>query len=180
MKLDKDYIGNCILLRRTNGDTSSFGFVNNFLDTAAVKTWCGSGATDTCFVRLWYDQSGGGYNAEQIINANQPKLLTAGVLNKVKGLAAINFDGANDRLVTSTLGNYSNVISTFCVYQFASGGGTFSYVYDQGNQSCILYLPTTTMSIYSNADLGSFVRILGDTYLSYVLYNTSITETYVS
>jgi hypothetical protein len=98
-QLDKDYTGSCITVRRNNGDTSNIAFLSNYLDTAALKTFCGTGATDTCWVRRVFDQSGNANNAGSTTNANQPRILTSGVLEKDGSNATMVFDGINDRLV---------------------------------------------------------------------------------
>jgi len=73
------YAGDCIRVRRSSDNVEqNFGFVNNGLDTVALLAFTGanSGFVVTCF-----DQSGNGYNATQATAANQPRIVSAGVLD---------------------------------------------------------------------------------------------------
>jgi hypothetical protein len=97
-KLDNDYTGNCIVVQRDNGDTSAIGFAGNFLDTAAMKTFCGEGAGDSCRVRLWYDQTGGGKHLRTTTAANQPLIMIDGTVNYRNNNLVMIFDGSNDSL----------------------------------------------------------------------------------
>jgi hypothetical protein len=91
------YTGDAIMVRRSSdNDSLAIGFSGGVLDTAAMKTFCGTGATDTCFVRRLYDQSGNGRNFAQTTSANQPRILTSGVINREAGTPAMVFDGTND------------------------------------------------------------------------------------
>jgi hypothetical protein len=86
-KLRTAYTGNCIVVRRSsNNDTLAIGFSGNYLDTAALKTFCAS--TD-CFVRTWYDQSVNGRNVAQTTNANQPRIVNAGVIERRNGQCTV-------------------------------------------------------------------------------------------
>lgn len=117
--LDKDYTGNCITVRRVNNDTSVIGFSGNFLDTVALKTFCGTASTDTCWVRSWFDQSGNSRTVQQTTSANQPTILSGGVIVRKEGDVAVDFDGAND--VLKRTGNYLSATSNasmFIVYSF--------------------------------------------------------------
>jgi len=91
-KLDKDYSGNVLVVQRDNGDTTAVGFVGNFLDTASMKTFCGTGAGDSCRVRIWYDQSGNGRIQRQDTAARQPLVMTNGAINYIGGRVAIDFN----------------------------------------------------------------------------------------
>jgi len=78
-KLDNDYTGNVIMVvRSSDQDSSNIGFAGNYLDTVALKNFCGTGVTDSCFVRTWYDQSGDGRHARQGTYANQPSIMIDG------------------------------------------------------------------------------------------------------
>lgn len=111
-KLRTAYTGNCMTLRKTNGDTINIGFVNNYLDTATLKTQCGNLPTDTCWVRRLYDQSGNNVTMSQTTNSAQPTILVAGVMNKENNEVVIKFDGENDALIGSVLSAYITA-STF-------------------------------------------------------------------
>jgi len=101
-KLDKDYAGDAIVVRRANNDTLSIGFSGNYLDTTAMKTFCGTGGSDSCTVRRWFDQSGNARNVAQTTTANQPTIMRAGAIVYYEGVVAIDFDGTNDVLIAAT------------------------------------------------------------------------------
>ena len=69
------------------------------LDTAALLAWCGSASV---FVTKWWDQSGRGYHAIQSLAALQPRLVNAGVVETMSGVAGtapgLVFDGSDDAL----------------------------------------------------------------------------------
>jgi hypothetical protein len=92
-KLDNDYTGNCIVVQRDNGDTSAIGFAGNFLDTAAMKTFCGTGAGDTCRVRIWYDQSGNSRFARMDTMRRQPLIMIDGAVVYQAGKPSLFFTG---------------------------------------------------------------------------------------
>lgn len=97
-RLRDAYNGSCIKVRRSSDNAEQeFGFVNNFLDTAGILSFCGNGDG---FVVLWFEQSFGNGNnivvAEQYSASNQPKIVNAGSLILSGGLPCISFDGVND------------------------------------------------------------------------------------
>ena len=138
-KLDKDYTGNCIMIRRaSNGDSTNIGFVGNYLDTATLKTFC-SGTN--CFVRRWYDQSGNNRDAVQTTDANQPTIATAGVIFYKGTTPSLDFDGTND------------------VLEILSSTSAFNFIHN-GTSSAIFYAGHTDVSsgnyfLGSNAGSGS-------------------------
>jgi hypothetical protein len=91
-KLDKDYAGNCIQVRRSSdNDTAYIGFVNTDLDSATLKTFC---AGTDCFVRRGFDQSGNGRNLRQLTAGNQPKIVSSGtIIRGDDGNPTMEFDG---------------------------------------------------------------------------------------
>jgi hypothetical protein len=77
-KLRTAYSGNCIEVRRSSDNTSQvIGFVNNYVDTAAIKTFVGAG---NGFIRTWYDQSGNANNGTQTTAGSQPQIVSGGAL----------------------------------------------------------------------------------------------------
>ena len=98
-KLKTSYTGNCIEVRRSSDNsTLNIGFINNYLDTAALLTFVGAGDG---FVKTWYDQSGNGRDYLQNTNANQPRIVTGGSLETQNGKAAVKFDGSTSRLASA-------------------------------------------------------------------------------
>ena len=132
-KVRSAYTGNCVTVRReSNGDTTNIGFVDNYLDTATLKTFC-SGTN--CFVRRWYDQSGNNRDAVQTTNANQPTIATAGVIFYKGTTPSLDFDGTND------------------VLEIPSSTSAFNFIHN-GTSSAIFYAGHTDVSS-GNYFLGS-------------------------
>ena len=86
--------------RSSDNAEQDIGFVGNELDTASLLSFCGAG---NGFVTTWYDQSGNGYNATQTTQANQPQIVSSGVVITENGKPAIQFDGSNDVLSNNAL-----------------------------------------------------------------------------
>lgn len=119
-KLDKNYAGSAIRVRRSSDNTeSNIGFdVNGNLDTSTLSTFVGAG---NGFITTWYDQSGNARNLTQATAANQPRIVNAGVIDTkgTQGKASIKFDGTNDNM-RYVSGITSSDISTFVVAGDAS------------------------------------------------------------
>jgi hypothetical protein len=96
-KVDADYTGNAIRVRRSNdNDETDIGFTaSGDLDTAALLAHVGSG---NGFVTTWYDQSGTGRNATQTTAEQQPRIVSNGAMITEGGRPAVLFDGVNDFL----------------------------------------------------------------------------------
>jgi hypothetical protein len=118
------YTGDVITVRRSSdNDTLSIGFAGNYLDTAALKTFCGTGATDTCFVRDWFDQSGSGRNLQKTVDSAQPRILVDGVITRIDGIAVIDFTGTNDNLTNASYG-FLSVDSNFTAILMVKANNT--------------------------------------------------------
>ncbi len=87
-KLRTAYTGNCLEVRRSSDNTTlNIGFVNNYLDTASLLTFVGSG---NGFVKTWYDQSGNGNNLTQTVSGSfQPQIVASGSLITRNGIATL-------------------------------------------------------------------------------------------
>ena len=72
-KLRSDYEGNCIKIRRDSVPSADLdiGFVDNYLDVAAIATFCGS---NNGFLVTDYDQSYNENNKTQAQGSKQPKI----------------------------------------------------------------------------------------------------------
>ena len=96
-KLNVNYTGNCIQVRRTSPSAASqdIGFTAaGVLDTSALATFCGTGDG---YVSRWYDQSSNGHYLQQTSSSAQPKIYSNGTL-QLNALSAIQFDGTDDYL----------------------------------------------------------------------------------
>lgn len=94
-KLSCSYSGFAIRVRKsTTGTTQDIGFLTDgTLDTAALKSFIGT-ANGT--VSIWYDQSGNARHATQTTAANQPTIVSSGVLvtSSVTRCPALLFSGS--------------------------------------------------------------------------------------
>jgi len=103
-KLDKDYSGNCVkIVRISDSDSLDIGFVGNFVDTAAISTFC---ASTTCRVRVWYDQSGNGNNAVNYTNGTtQPRIYASNAFFRIKNIPCVDFNSASNNNLVYTKGS---------------------------------------------------------------------------
>ena len=103
-KLDKDYTGNCMRVRRSSDEaTQDIGFDGNGdLDTAAIATFC-SGTFG--YVTRWYDQSGNGNDATQSTGSDQPMIYdrVAAAVVTVNGKPGIEGVSTSSRLSVSSV-----------------------------------------------------------------------------
>lgn len=174
-KLRTAYTGNCIEVRRSNDNTTSnIGFSGNYLDTVALKTFCGS---NSCFVRTWYDQSTNTRNVIQTAdNTRQPRIVNAGVIERRNGQCTVFFDGTNDALQITGLSSISAPVTTFTVHTYQGGASNYPYVYDHGSDDFILddnAQAGIAIRIYNGAALVSNIGAINTQYLTYALFNTT-------
>ncbi|MFY8187349.1 MAG: cadherin-like beta sandwich domain-containing protein [Flavobacterium sp.] len=102
-KLNPNYSGNAIQVRRSDNVTQDIGFASNGdLNTSALLTFVGS---QSAFVTIWYDQSGNGRNLTQSNTIRQPLIVNAGSILSRNGKPTVYFDASNDGMVFSG-GNY--------------------------------------------------------------------------
>jgi len=106
--LNPSYTGSAIRVRRASDNTEQdIGFDDQDLDTTALTTFC---TGTNCFIRTWYDQSGGANHATQTTTAIQPKIYdsSTGVI-LTNSIAAIRGDGTTTKLANFSIaltGNY--------------------------------------------------------------------------
>jgi len=101
-KLNMNYSGYAIRVRRSSDNTAQdIGFdTNGNLDTASMLSFVGVG---NGFVSIWYDQSGLGVNLSQSTVANQPKIISSGVVYTLKSKPSIVFEGNQFLNTTGTV-----------------------------------------------------------------------------
>jgi hypothetical protein len=93
--------GSALRVRRSNdNEEQDIGFVGVDLDTATLKTFVGA---NSGFVTTWFDQSSSGEDAIQSTAANQPRIVNAGVVDRLNGKVCLVFDGLNDNLIADNL-----------------------------------------------------------------------------
>jgi len=123
-KLDRDYAGYAIRVRRASDNTEQdIGFDSNGdLDTTALATFCSG--TDG-FVRVWYDQSSNGNDVTQTTSGKQPKIYdsSGGVIEEGSAgneRPAMQFDGSNDGFPYDNTGLDIGSLSSFVVGKYDS------------------------------------------------------------
>jgi hypothetical protein len=89
-KLKTAYTGAAIRVRKdtTGQPEQDIFFVGNELDTVALKSFI---RNNNGWVVTWYDQSGNDYNLTQSTSANQPNIVTAGVITRSSGKPIIDY-----------------------------------------------------------------------------------------
>jgi len=107
-KLDKDYTGSAIRVRRSNDNAEQdIGFTSSGdLDTASLKTFTGA---NSGFVTTWYSQGDStAVNFTQTTAASQPRIVNAGTVERRSGKPSVFFDGSNDFMdVTSSTAKFN-------------------------------------------------------------------------
>ena len=98
--LDSTYTGSAIRVRRSSDNTEQdIGFnVFGELNTVSLTAFAGTG---DAFVKTWYDQSGSSNDATQTTTASQPKIVSSGAVIVENGKPALQFDGANDFMLSA-------------------------------------------------------------------------------
>jgi hypothetical protein len=121
-----DTTTNAVRVRRSS-DNAEQNFTSNEITNGTLTIF--TGANDG-FVTTWYDQSGNGSNAVQATAANQPKLVSSGVVELDNGKPCIVWDNSNDTMTINTSYNSSNLLSIFSVYNKTTpiGGGDSVYL----------------------------------------------------
>lgn len=129
-KLRTAYTGSAIRVRRSSDNTEQdIGFVSDQLDTVSILSFCGAG---NGFVTTWYDQSGNARDAIQTVQANQPQIVSSGVVLNLNSKPALKFDGTNDWLFA----NKSNQSQPFTLFSVANtnvntgSAGSRQYILD--------------------------------------------------
>jgi len=128
------YTGNCIRIRRSSDNTEQdIGFnATDTLDTAALLSFVGAG---NGFVTTWYDQSGNGRNIAQSTAANQPQIVSSGVVLTRNSLPCVRYSDTSTQISLITSSNYSvPAATTFsCVFTPISGNAPYRYIYTVGS-----------------------------------------------
>ena len=105
-RLNGNYSGACMTIRRTDGTTQTIGFdASGNISEADIISFC---TGSTCTVQVWHDQSqtggtGSGNDATQSDPTKQPTIYTGGALVKENGKLALDFDGVSNTLVNTTV-----------------------------------------------------------------------------
>jgi len=130
-KLDKDYTGSCMRVRRASDDAETdIGFDSNGdLDTSAISTHGGASA---CFVTTWYDQSGNNNNATQSTSGNQPQIYNGTAVTTLNTKPSVTFSGSTH--MTFTTWSPGAAVSAFWVAQNEAATASWTFVGPNNNQ----------------------------------------------
>jgi len=149
-KINPAYSGACVRVRRSSDSTEQdIGFASGVLDESALLSFVGAGDG---FVRTWYDQFGSAHFA-QTTAANQPKLVSSGVIEKYLGYVCI-LSSTTDRLdspsntflrggpalsYSSQIHYVSRLTKTGSSILFVAGGSQFGLVSQSGSSNTAIY-----------------------------------------
>lgn len=113
-KVSSSYSGYAIEVQ-SGSVSQSIGFdVFGNLDTGSLLTFVGSG---NAYVKTWYDQSGNNRHATQTVAANQPQIVSNGVIVTQNGRPTIDHTSTTTLELASDL-NLGKVHSMFGVVKF--------------------------------------------------------------
>ena len=169
-KLDKDYTGSCVRIRKDSvGQTEQdFGFTaSGYLDTTAIKNFCG---TNQGRLVTWYDQSGNSRNISQSVASQQPFFWTGIQFGSLTALANDVRKSPAFTSVASTrlINNFSTInqpITTFSVSRIDNATtGNADVIYDSYNSTqSILYYTGTTEPTNNRWTIASGTALQGTT-----------------
>ena len=124
-KLDKNYTGSAIKVRRTsNQDELDIGFVNNELDTASLLDFVGSG---NGFVTIIYDQ----------IGSNNMTQTTAILQGQIVSNGEVILKGGKPCIIRRSASKDGGYLSTYAPNDGATVKGLFYVGDNEGKKSCM-------------------------------------------
>ena len=139
-KLDKDYTGSCMRIRRSSDEaTQDIGFDSNGdVDQSSIQSFC-TGAD--CYVSIWYDQSGNSNHASQTVANDQPKIYDrlAGAVTTKNGQPILTFADGSDHLDTSTVSLSGPHTAFACAYNQNSFNAQVSWMYHSSGNYLWVY-----------------------------------------
>ena len=182
--MNPGYFGNCMQVRRSSDNTiSNIGFnVNGGLDTVGLLAFVGA---NNGFVSTWYDQSGNSLDIAQATVADQPQIVTSGVVNTNYGIPALSFSGS-DVLVSSaqsilSSGSTNSLLSCVATCSSSSGSPTaVTYGANSSSQTRSIYISGSNQ--WGVSTVGSFVAsdaYIGDTTAFGCLFTSLSPNTYI-
>lgn len=160
-KLRSAYTGASLRVRRSSDNVEQdIGFTTNGnLDENALTSFVGA---NDGYVTTWYDQSLNANNAIQTIAIQQAPIVKAGVVEKVNGIPAVNYDSAG--LLFHTYNFFIPTIDML-IYHVAErtiAGRTYS-IFGSGN-TLFGYFSNNALYFYAReAWAGGFNTTLGHT-----------------
>lgn len=143
-RLVAGYSGPAIRVRRSsdNVEQDIALTAGDDLDTAALTTFVGA---NSGFVTKWYNQGSEGAASDmaQAVQANQPRIVNAGVVDVTAGKAAPVFDGSNDHLFGTSPGAFAAAaVSMLMVAELVGTAANYSlYQEDSTTGGTAKYMP---------------------------------------
>jgi hypothetical protein len=130
-----------VRVRRSSDNTES-DFTATQITDGTLTTFCGAG---NGFVRTWYDQSGNGRNATQTTTANQPQIVSSGVLVQTNSKPALDFNGTSQRFLVPTIAFNMNALSVNIVSKADASTNQMAYSSIDPNR---VYVPFLNTGVY--------------------------------
>ena len=177
-KLNQFYNGPAIRVRRTDNTELDINTSLSGLNESQLSTFVGSG---NGFVTTIYDQSGNGNHLVQTTTANQPLIVSNGVINKVNNKPAILFDGVNDWFRrTFTIGN---VMTRFVVMAHLSPQDDSTIILDDGATPDRAYLTmplANTLRLFSGTNFYYPAVANNTQFVTYNLFNAANSQAFTN
>jgi hypothetical protein len=121
--LSNSYADPVVTVRRSSDDAEEDFTAAEVADgTLAAFAGAGDG-----FVKQWWDQSGSANHAVAAADTNEPKIVDAGVVITEGGKPALQFDGSNDYMETSSAVSFANV-GAFVVFKHKDAGNNWKRI----------------------------------------------------
>jgi hypothetical protein len=158
-KLDKDYTGSCMRIRRSSDEaTQDIGFDSNGdLDTAAIASFVGDAYG---YVTAWYDQSGNGNNATQSTSSSQPMIYDRVAAAVVTENGKPIIQSSSSKLLETTVslgtsswhfGVYKGTDNIYILHSY--GSAYWGFAFEGGSASSMSNI--SGLSYYHNGTLMS-------------------------
>ena len=177
--LSNSYVGPVVTVRRST-DSAERDFTATEVSDGTLAAWCGGGDG---FVKQWWSQTGSNH-ASNSTAAQQPKLVSAGVVILEGGNPAVLFDGSDDRLKSAFA--LSNRLCLFGVARMDAANDMVFDGYGPTPNACSIWAYSDTQLRFFFA-YGASIRVryrpfsLGSQF-AFSLTNTSdaVSEAYVN
>ena len=150
-KLDKDYTGNCMRIRRDSDDAETdIGFDGNGdLSTTAIATHC---ASANGYIVTLYDQSGNSYNATQSTASAQPQIYNGSAVITENGKPAPTFSGSQYLTATAASASAITTIHVSKNDTFTKAFGAFLGYFNFHLSSGFAWRASSYVSITANSN----------------------------
>ena len=160
--LSNSYADPVVTVRRSSDDAEE-DFTAAEVSDGTLAAFCGAGDG---FVKQWWDQSGNARNATQATTANQPQVVSSGVVILEEGKPAIEFDGTNDSLATAEFASLSTPVCAFILFSEQDASADYRFLFDgsQANNRFALYknqdgtAQDGQYSFYTTSSAGAAIR----------------------